>query len=62
MTASGGARRAFRGAFAAARRNALLGWELGLGIHGFVVFVRLHGDGLRGMLLRRGMERLRRRG
>ena len=53
---------AWRGGDAPWRFGPLLGWGLGLGIHGIVVFARLHGDGLRDRLIRSEIERLRRRG
>jgi hypothetical protein len=39
----------------------LLGWGLGLAIHGIVTFVSLRGEGLRGRMLEREIERLRSR-
>jgi hypothetical protein len=38
----------------------LLGWGLGLTIHGIVTFVSLHGEGWRDRMLEREKERLRR--
>lgn len=37
----------------------LLGWGLGLAIHGIVTFISLQGEGLRDRMLRSEMERLR---
>ena len=37
----------------------LLGWGLGLTIHGIVTVVSLRGEGLRGRMLEREIERLR---
>lgn len=37
----------------------LMGWSLGLGIHGLVVFLSLQGDGLRQRMVEREMQRLR---
>ena len=37
----------------------LMGWGLGLGIHGLVIFLSLQGDGLRQRMIEREMERLR---
>jgi 2TM domain len=39
----------------------LLGWGLGLAIHGLVTFVGLSGDGLRQRMVHAEVERLRRR-
>ena len=39
----------------------LLGWGLGLSIHGIVTFVSLQGEGLRDRMLESEKERLRRR-
>lgn len=39
----------------------LMGWGLGLAIHGIVVFIGLQGDGLRDRMMRAEMERLRSR-
>ena len=39
----------------------MLGWGLGLAIHGIVTFASLQGDGLRDRMLESEMERLRRR-
>ncbi|MDQ2734981.1 MAG: 2TM domain-containing protein [Pseudomonadota bacterium] len=39
----------------------LLGWGLGLAIHGIVTFVSLQGDGLRSRMLQSEMDRLRQR-
>ncbi|WP_280154969.1 2TM domain-containing protein [Piscinibacter sp. XHJ-5] len=39
----------------------LWGWGLGLGVHGIVTFISLQGDGLRERMLRKEMERLRKR-
>jgi hypothetical protein len=39
----------------------MLGWGLGLAIHGIVTFVSLQGDGLRDRMVESEMERLRRR-
>jgi len=39
----------------------LMGWGLGLAIHGIVTLVALQGDGLRQRLLRAELERLRSR-
>jgi len=39
----------------------LLGWGLGLAIHGIVVFASLHGEGWRGRMVDSEVERLRRR-
>lgn len=44
----------------AARAFPLLGWGLGLAIHGLVVLMKLQGDGLRQRLLASEMETLRR--
>ena len=41
-------------------RFPLMGWGLGLAIHGILTFVALHGDGLRRGMLQREIERLRR--
>jgi hypothetical protein len=41
-------------------RLPLLGWGLGLAIHGIVTFVGLQGEGLRQTMLQREMEQLRR--
>ena len=38
----------------------LLGWGLGLAIHGIAVFASLHGEGWRGRMLEIEIERLRR--
>ena len=38
----------------------LLGWGLGLAIHGIVTFVGLRGEGLRQRMLEKEIERLRR--
>ncbi len=38
----------------------LLGWGLGLAIHGIVTFIALRGEGLRKRMLEQEMERLRR--
>jgi hypothetical protein len=38
----------------------LLGWGLGLAIHGIVTFISLQGEGLRESMLRREIEHLRR--
>jgi len=38
----------------------LLGWGLGLAIHGLVTFLSLQGDGLRRSMLAREIEQLRR--
>jgi steroid 5-alpha reductase family enzyme len=38
----------------------LLGWGIGLAVHGIVTFVTLQGDGLRRRMLAREVERLRR--
>lgn len=40
----------------------LLGWGVGLAVHGIVTFVALQGDGMRERMLRREIEALRRRG
>ena len=40
----------------------LLGWGLGLGIHGLVTLLALHGDGLRARLVARELQHLRQRG
>ena len=40
----------------------LLGWGLGLAIHGIVTFVSLRGDGMRSRMVENEMERLRRHG
>ncbi len=39
----------------------LLGWGLGLAIHGLVTFIGLRGEGLRQRMLAAEIERLRRR-
>jgi hypothetical protein len=39
----------------------MLGWGLGLAIHGIVTFASLQGDGLRDRMIESEMERLRRR-
>ena len=39
----------------------LLGWGLGLAIHGIVTFINLRGDGLRERMLANEIERLRRK-
>ncbi len=39
----------------------MLGWGLGLAIHGIVTFVALQGEGLRDRMLESEMERLRRK-
>ena len=39
----------------------LLGWGLGLAIHGIVTLVSLHGDSLRQRMIDSEMEKLRRR-
>ena len=39
----------------------LLGWGLGLAIHGIVTFIGLRGDGLRQRMIQDEVERLRRR-
>ena len=41
-------------------RFPLMGWGLGLAIHGIVTFVALQGDGLRRSMVQREIERLRR--
>ena len=38
----------------------LLGWGIGLAIHGLVTFISLQGDGMRSRMLAREIERLRR--
>lgn len=38
----------------------LLGWGLGLAIHGVVAYINLQGQGVRGRMLNDEMERLRR--
>ena len=38
----------------------MLGWGLGLAIHGVVTFINLRGEGLRERMLRAEIERLRR--
>ena len=38
----------------------LMGWGLGLAIHGLVTFIGLQGEGLRRGMLQREIERLRR--
>jgi hypothetical protein len=40
----------------------LMGWGLGLAIHGTVVFIALMGDGFRERMLEQEMDRLRRQG
>ncbi len=40
----------------------LLGWGLGLAIHGIVTFIALRGEGLRERMLADEVERLRKRG
>ena len=40
----------------------LLGWGLGLAIHGIFTLVSLNGEGLRGRMLAAEVERLRQRG
>lgn len=40
----------------------LMGWGLGLAIHGVVTFIALAGDGWRERMLEQEIERLRRRG
>ena len=40
---------------------ALLGWGLGLAIHGIVVLLKLRGEGLRERMVASEIERLRRR-
>lgn len=40
----------------------LAGWGLGLAIHGIVVFVKLHGEGMHERMLKNEIERLQRRG
>ena len=40
----------------------LMGWGLGLAIHGIVVWVSLSGEGLRERMLAKEVERLRRKG
>ncbi|MBX3622702.1 MAG: 2TM domain-containing protein [Rhizobacter sp.] len=42
------------------RPRLLLGWGLGLLIHGIVTFVSLQGEGLRERMLRQEIERMRR--
>lgn len=39
----------------------LLGWGLGLAIHGIVTFISLQGEGLRDRMLQGEMDRLRQR-
>jgi hypothetical protein len=39
----------------------LLGWGLGLAIHGIVTFINLRGDGVRERMLANEIERLKRR-
>lgn len=39
----------------------LLGWGLGLAIHGIVTFVSLHGDGWRSRMIENEMAKLRQR-
>ena len=41
-------------------RFPLMGWGLGLAIHGLVTFIALQGEGLRRSLLQREIEQLRR--
>ena len=41
-------------------RFPLMGWGLGLAIHGIVTFMALQGEGLRRSLLQREIEHLRR--
>jgi 2TM domain len=43
-------------------RFPLMGWGLGLAIHGLVTLLGLQGDGLRRSMLRREIEQLRRSG
>ena len=38
----------------------LMGWGLGLAIHGLVTFIGLHGDGVHRSMVEREIERLRR--
>ena len=52
---------AWHGGTSTWRLGPLLGWGLGLAIHGIVVLANLYGDGLRDGLLRSEVERLRRR-
>jgi hypothetical protein len=54
---------AFNGATNGAHwaRFPLWGWGLGLAIHGLVTFASLHGDGVRNTMLKREVERLRRK-
>jgi hypothetical protein len=40
-------------------RFPLMGWGLGLAIHGIFTFIGLRGDGLRERMMRAEMERLR---
>lgn len=42
-------------------RFPLMGWSLGLAIHGLVTFIGLQGEGLRRSMLQREIEQLRRR-
>ena len=39
----------------------MLGWGIGLAVHGVVTFASLHGDGLRERMVAQEVERLRRR-
>jgi len=41
-------------------RMALMGWGVGLLIHGVITFVGLQGEGLRERMLRQEIERMRR--
>lgn len=41
-------------------RFPLMGWSLGLAIHGLVTFIGLQGEGLRRRMLQREIEQLRR--
>ena len=43
-------------------RFPLMGWGLGLAIHGLVTFVGLQGEGVRRSMLQREIEHLRRSG
>lgn len=50
-----------RGGSAAWQAGPLLGWGLGLTIHGIVTLLNLQGDGLREGMVAREAERLRQR-
>ena len=48
-----------RGGSAAWQAGPLLGWGLGLTIHGIVTFLNLQGDGLRDRMVEAELKRLR---